>query len=337
MNTRLSAEEPSLLLVIPTHNRPKKLARTLGFLDYQQKVLPYNFIIHLLDSSDTEELHENINTKNSLREELNVVHHDYSGKGVYEKFKHFFLAYLIDSSDHFCVIGDDDLLNLNNLFEAHNFLCDSPDYTSANGFILTADLRKSYIRGLMPYRQDSSEADSAAERLLRHLKNYTNNFYSVFKAKEIAKFYLMIFDMDIGRSLKERLASASVIISGKRKILDGTFVIRDKSDQTGYDEHGNRTLDDNPSSADYLHSITFGYDRYESALLSWLGQASNIDTISIELRREFEEFKIKKNKKYQLFIYIKIYIKIFLEKITPRKNRVFICQAYQFLTQENVI
>lgn len=331
MNAHLSIAEPSLFLVIPTHNRPKKLARTLGFIAHQQKTLPYNLVTHLLDSSDTEKLHENKNTINRLKKALSFVHHDYSGKDIYEKFKHFFLVYLVDSSDHFCVIGDDDLLNLNNLFEAHNFLCDNADYTSANGFVFTADLRRDSIRGLRSYRQESSEADSAAERLLRHLKNYTNNYYSVFKAKEIAKFYLMIFDMDIGRSLKERLASASVIISGKRKILDGTFLIRDKSGKTGYDEDGNRTLGDNPSSADYLHSITFGYDKYESALLSWLGQASNIDAISIELRREFEEFKIKKNKKYQLLIFIKI----FLQKTNKRKNSVFIRQASQFLAQKN--
>ncbi len=290
MMTLKHQKRDSLLLVIPTHNRPNKLYRTLCFIAYQQGAILNEIDIHIIDSSEGDNLKKNKNTVENLKKEIRLTHHDYSGKDIYEKFKDFMVRKLINLEGNFCIIGDDDFVNIASLYDAHVFLSVNSSFSSANGRIYTASIEEHSIFNMKPYPQRELIQDDPRSRLLSHLRDPENNFYSVFSSKNLIKYYLEINDLDIGRSLKERLLSTAVIFSGKRKLLNSSFLVRDKSGKTGYDEAGNRTLNDNPESPDYIESITYNYDAYQAVLLSWIDSDIDPHLLTSLLEDDYNRF-----------------------------------------------
>lgn len=284
-----------VLLVIPTHCRPRKLSRTLGFIDQQRRSGRFDhnvrIDIHLLDSSYGDHRQQNLERVSSFEWPSEVNHYDYSGLSFHQKYSRF-VSGLTD--ELVCTIGDDDFVSLHGLTDACNFLFANSDYSSANGLILkgspTAEEHNWSV-----YPQRGSSLNSACERIRQHLSDNTNNFYSVVRGPCLAAYWPHIGTAPIGQSLKERSAAIAPLLCGKRKILTSTFLIRDKSGSSGYDESGRRTLDTDPDSRDYVNELSYGYAQYEERVLGWLSDkdasADCIDAVKGLLRRDFEDWR----------------------------------------------
>jgi glycosyltransferase domain-containing protein len=273
-----------LHLLLPTHNRTQKLNRTLNFLAGEVTNSRANFTLHLIDSSDREERSKNAALVASLENKLSIVHHDYFGYDFYQKY----LSVLQICESHVvCTFGDDDFINLRAVSDAYEFLISHPDYGSANGQVITVDPRKRVCNAFNLYPQSFPDDFSTTSRVIKHLGNYRTNFYSVARASGLMEKLHEVCAAPVGRHLKERLMAVATVICGKREQIPGVFLVREKSGETGYDEKGRRTLSDDPRDHNHLEIISFGYNDYERAVLSWLPDNTDKEQIELLLKSDF--------------------------------------------------
>lgn len=250
-------------VLIPTHNRSSYLARCLAFLsscNMECKIV-------IADSSDEDCFNRNISsiTSNDKNGQLRLL--DFRGMGIVEKY----CRALSEIDTPFVTIcGDDDFIIPAAVQKCASFLAENTDYSHAHGKIITFWERQSMSHPIMrvgEYPQFGNEGE-LDERLISHFENYNNNFYSVHRTSNLAKNFHLVFDLKIGRGLKERALSALDVCDGKRKMFDDLFILRQKG-MTGTDEAGRSTFGEDRNAPDYFsRQLAYGFDLYRSFLAS---------------------------------------------------------------------
>lgn len=283
-------------LLIPTHNRNSYLSRCLSYLRNSEIACS----ILVVDSSDdpTFFLNERIISSFSARFRINQL--DCRRMEFGEK-----LIYALEmiKSPFVTVCGDDDFVVPSTVSECAYFLQENEEYSHAHGRILTfweQDSISAPIRLLREYRQISNE-NEAFERLVSHFSDYTNNFYSVHRTHLLLRYYRDASELSIGRGLKERLIAAYDIAAGKRKMVSGLFMLRQKG-LTGVDENGRRTLNDDPADEKYFEQISFGQEKYFNVLRGLFFDQlsltdSQVNQIMVFVQMDFERWKANKTRK----------------------------------------
>lgn len=265
-------EKKILTILIPTHNRPKLLRRTLSYISNEFKSKKY-LIFVISDSSDDNIFFENKKNITLFGNHVEILHKDFRGSGVFEKM----IKSIQDVNTKLIMpCGDDDFIIEDTLIDCCNFLIENDAYSHASGKIFTFRINKdNKMHGIQKYNQTSNEHDDKFARIVAHYKTYNNNFYNVHKTDKFRENLISSLTLDIGRGLKERLCAAICLAQGKRKVIPKAFLFRQKN-RTGYDENGKRILDDNPYDQNYIHKVTHGYDFYTSKLCEIL-DVSKID------------------------------------------------------------
>lgn len=279
-------------ILVPTHNRKKMMKRFLDYM-YSEKV---NHKILIVDSSDDPDCE--LATKEMIKRmasALNISYSHMTGCSIYQKY---LLALNSVDTDYVCTLADHNFLNMNCLIECENFLNNNCDYSHVNGRIYNTSLQNKEII-FKEYPQIRSEAVSSIHRVVDHLEDYTNNFYTVCRVSSLSRLHL-VFNSNIGRSLKERLATIVPLADGKRMVLDCDFLVRDKSSKkTGEDETGSRTLDDDPKDSSYIEDISFGFNEYVKIANQIVGHDRVLDKnemtmLELALTAQHDNWKKKK-------------------------------------------
>lgn len=257
-----------LTIVIPTHNRPTFLKRTIDYLNNNAR----GASVVISDSSRDSLFSINSSFLKTSASNLNVTHYNYRNYNYYEKI----ISTLHSIKTPFIVFcSDSSYLDFEHALQCSYFLSQNTDYSHAHGSIYTFKLDdKNTITDFRDYPQIGNESQ-LAERMLTHFTNYCNNYYAVHRTETILRNILEVNALNIGFTLKELVLSALAVYEGKRKMLDGTFLLRQKG-QTGWDEEGNRSLPDNPLEANYLDTVSYGYPVYKEFLISKLNKIKNI-------------------------------------------------------------
>jgi glycosyltransferase domain-containing protein len=261
----------SVTLLIPTQNRPTFLERLIKHLA-AQKVPP---LIIVADSSHQTEAYEaNQELISQHDSELSINHNNCRGK-------HFWTKYIESletiNTDYVCTVADHCFLSVSAVYEAALFLDQNPEYSHANGLIYNLKRVKGHLV-VQDYPQYNLEHNDPYVRLTDHFENYTNNFYTLART-QVLKNLAIVDPKNIGRSLKERLATAIPVISGKRKVLGCKFMVRDKAfKKTGFDENGNLMIEGIKEDADYLSQISYGCDDYINQVVALVNTARPMNT-----------------------------------------------------------
>jgi len=242
-------------ILVLTHNRPKMMKRFLDYM-YQEKVIHK---ILIADSSDDMNCElEMSKLVEKMSEVLNISYSHFIGNTPHEKY---LLALDLVDTPFVCTLADHNFVNIACLIECESFLSENVDYSHVNGRIYITSNEHNQIK-FRVYPQMQSGAVNLIDRVVYHLEVYTNNFYTVCRVSSLARLHLA-FNANIGRSLKERLATIVLLANGKRMVLDCDFLVRDKVlKKTGVDETGNRTVEGNPEDSSYIEDISFGFDEY---------------------------------------------------------------------------
>lgn len=269
-------------VILLTHNRPQRLSRTLAFIAAQltQGVMTRggNLAIQILDSSD-----KDIRTTNYRQIQVHdwpieVKHAFCSERDIYHKYSNGLLA---TNSEFVCTIGDDDFLSLEGLHHALEFLRRNQDFASANGQIYRYN-PSTELQKFAPYPQRGASNELSCARVEEFFRGrYTATVYTVFRTYPFAERLQDLAALPVGRHVKERLLAVALLTCGKRAVLPGPFLGREKSGLTGHDEFGTRFHSASASAK------TFGYEHSLALLENWLQPDAPFDQCIDEARRVF--------------------------------------------------
>lgn len=256
-------------ILIITYNRYQKLLRLLRYIDFIG--MPYK--TYILDSSSDE---MNIDRKefNDLLKKHNIDYVKFDSK-INPTIK---ISNGLDkvNTDYVLVWGDDDMIVVNHLEKCINFLDRNPDYSIVHGenaaFGVSKIIGKPSI-GCNRYPQKSIEFDSASERLIDHLKEYTTTCYSVHRTRDMQKNYRLSAELGFGYEFGEIFPSFLSLIQGKTKLLDGLFYLREAhSEQNTWSPRTNKDIFDVFMGKDYRDN----YIKMKTALITALVEKEGI-------------------------------------------------------------
>ncbi len=211
-----------ITLIIPTMNRSDFLIRLLRYywaLDFQG-------CICIGDSSDAVHVGRTKRAIKTFQAKLNIVYREYPGINNSECLKR--LLELV-STPHVAFIADDDFLVPAALERCALFLDSHPDYSAVHGLGVTVRLQSSgaygQVASVAHYRQPVIEGESASQRLLDHLSNYSVTLFSVHRVESWREMYK---DISLLTDIRftELLPCCLSVILGKVKELDCFYLVR---------------------------------------------------------------------------------------------------------------
>ncbi|MFH1581703.1 MAG: TIGR00180 family glycosyltransferase [Pseudomonadota bacterium] len=216
-----------ITIVIPTMNRSDFLIRLLNY--YADT--GYKHWISIGDSSDVFHLNATKQAIKGLAGELKIVYREFPGVPEPKC-----TSQLIQEvkTPHVAFVADDDFLVPSALDECVEFLKDHPDYSVALGKAMIFNLGCSgpfgNISGVGPYALSSIEAASGRERLLYHLRNYSNPNFGVHRTEEFQRAYSRVPALP-DKSFTEILPNCMSSVQGKIMQLDCFYLVRQGHDQ----------------------------------------------------------------------------------------------------------
>lgn len=217
-----------ITLLIPTINRSDFLVRLLRYysdLGFQGRIC-------IGDSSNPMHVEQTKRAIKALQGKLNIVYRGYPHLNEAECSQQ-----LLDfvSTSYAAWVADDDFLVPTALEQCALFLDGHPDYNAAHGVAALFSLQSSgaygQVAGAGHYRQPVIEGESASQRLLDHLSNYSNVQFSVHRVDSLRAMYgnvSLLADRAFGSEL---LPCCLSIIQGKVKELDYLYLVRQGHDQ----------------------------------------------------------------------------------------------------------
>lgn len=262
-------------LLIPTKNRPDFLARLLRYY----WTLGFRGTICIGDSSDSTHTALTKQAILVLKDRLNIIYREYPGIDISEC-----LARLVElvPTPYAAFVADDDFLVPASLDKCANFLDSHSDYAAAHGRGVAIRLKPSGVYGkiesIIDYQQQVLEADTASQRLIDHLNNYTTTLFSVHRIESWREMFRDITALEDRTFACEMLPCCLSVILGKAKELDCFYLVRQG--------HDLRYL--LPLKADWLAGPTYqpSYQIY----LQRVSQAiSRQDGIAVEQARDTVE------------------------------------------------
>lgn len=227
----------TISMVMPTHNRPRFLARSLRY--YRSLGFPHKMII--ADSSSEPAASANRHLIRTEGDGLQIQHQPFAPEiDGWDK-----IAQAVNTTDStYVVFGADDDFTVPRMIErGAAFLEAHPDYSAVHGeaalFEQHVDGARRGIGGVSRYLQRSIEHPTGAQRLLDHLGHYSTTFYSVQRTEHLRESYRKAASLGIGLGFTELLLSCLSIIQGKARKLDGLYMMREgHAEMTSRQEHG---------------------------------------------------------------------------------------------------
>lgn len=220
--------EARITLLIPTMNRPDFLIRLLRYywaLDFQG-------CICIGDSSAAPHIERTKKAIGELQGKLNIIYREYPQANTSEC-----LLRLLDSvsTPYVAFVADDDFLVPSALEKCAFFLDNHPDYNAVHGLGIAIWLQSGGLYGqvasLVRYQQPVLEAESASQRLLDHLSNYTVTLFSVHRVESWREMFRDTSLMKDWTFACELLPCCMSVIQGKVKELDCLYLVRQGHDQ----------------------------------------------------------------------------------------------------------
>ena len=221
-----------LSIIIPTHNRPEFIRRTL-FYYHSAKC---NFKIVISDSSDVSKKKENIKIVKAYKKKLCITYF-HTEQSFHYKIKE---ALNRVDSDYVTLCSDKDFIVIKNLVKCVNFLRKNNDYCLVIGKEITflnideyslLSCSMIYIRINENY---DCEFEQASERLSNYLSNYFPIIYSVFRTNSLINAVNKTINISSGSNrFSELILSTNLIINGKAKLLNLFLIVRQYHSSTG--------------------------------------------------------------------------------------------------------
>ncbi len=208
-----------ITVVIPTYNRPERLARTLKYLlDFKQ-----DFRILIADSS-VEPVSPEVEglIKNSRLQYYKYAPEEYVFRKILNTLEKVETPYVV-------IWADDDLLAPFFFDKYVAFLEANKDYSVVHGESFGFQLRdkKPSIAWIYPYPQRSYTNNDISERLLSYFNNYTTTFYSIQRTDNLRHNMAYCADGSFDYFFIELLLSYLAIIQGKVRKIRSFYMLRE--------------------------------------------------------------------------------------------------------------
>ena len=255
-------------LLVPTINRSEFLIRLLGYYES----LKFRGWICIGDSSTGEHLRRTKEALGGFQGGLNIVYREYPGMDDAECLEQL-LGFV--STTYAAWVADDDFMIPSALDRCARFLDSHPDYVAARGLATMFRLESPGAHGPLAtagyYKGRAVEADSAAQRLIDHLSNYSTNLFSVHRVEAWRVMYRDPLQVPDRLFRGEFLAGCRGIIQGRLKKLDCLYMVRQN--------HGGRTIWD---SYDWITSEAWlpSYEIFRDRLSEELAERDGISVDS---------------------------------------------------------
>lgn len=212
-----------ITILIATKNRSDFLIRSLNYY----KSVKFRGPIHIGDSSEPVHMECAKKVIRSLAGEMNVVHYEYPSLDIAECHKKLIQSV---STKYIANVADAGFLVPDSLGRCVEFLESRLDYVAAHERAIMISLRSPGAYGQVesagPLLHRSIEGDTAADRLIYHLSNYSEILYSVYRADTWRLMWENAHFLTDRRLGGELLPACLATILGKVKELDRLSLVR---------------------------------------------------------------------------------------------------------------
>lgn len=209
-----------LTIMIPTMNRSDFLIRLLNY--YADT--GYKHWISIGDSSNSEDVEKTKNAIKYIGSKLKIIYNEFPGLNDAECMQQIVKTV---STPYVVFVADDDFLVPNGLEKCISFLENNQDYNSAHGiankFNLESDAPYGKFVNSYNYILPSIEAETASQRILDYLNNYS---VALFCVHRIESWKDMYSDITPRHFAAEMLPCCLSVIHGKVKQLDCFYLMR---------------------------------------------------------------------------------------------------------------
>lgn len=263
----------TLSILVPTFNRYPRLLRLLK----HYRACESSVNIHILDSSehtlDHPELKELIRSSGVIYSEFDE-HINLSSK-LLKALQQVTTPYVV-------LWADDDLMVPKSLEAGASFLDENPDFSIAHGGSGLFKVQSGTVDWVTSYPQHSYTDETASERLVRYLSNYSVTYYSVQRTQNLLanlkKCHQHGFAiMEVGKRndwWAELLPGSLSVIQGKAMKLDRLYMLRET--------HSGMTsgaVDKEVDLFDWVSGTWFsqGYEQFSACLADELARQDGID------------------------------------------------------------
>lgn len=165
-----------LTLLIPTYNRPQYLSRLLHY--YAGKTSALRILI--LDSSATAA--QQLNAELALKLQQNLQYLSFPTTLSFAEKLHAGLQLITTPYCAFC--ADDDLVFIDGLCKAIEFMDNHSDYACADGIYLNFNQVNANIHLCIEYANKGITANNTGARIFKLYQKYESLFYGVFKTSQ---------------------------------------------------------------------------------------------------------------------------------------------------------
>lgn len=216
-----------LTTMIPTKNRSDFLIRLLNYYADTD----YKYWICIGDSSNTEHVEQTKKAIRKLERKLKIMYREYPHTSEPECTRQLLQSV---STPYVAWVADDDFLVSDGLACCINFLETHPDYTVALGKAVLLTLNESgaygQISNVGSYNLRSIEAESARQRIMDHLNNYSNPNFGVHRIEKFRKAYSAVLSLP-DKGFTEMLPNCMSCIEGKVRQLGCFYLVRQNHDR----------------------------------------------------------------------------------------------------------
>ncbi len=218
-----------ITLIVPTMNRSDFLIRLLRYY----RDLGFKGCIAISDSSNADHIERTRKEIEALKGSLDIIYREYHQIGDVRGQQQ-----LIDlvTTPYVAIMPDDDFIVPAALEECRLFLESHPDYSAVHGIGMALSLQASGPYGqvsfVRPYERSVIESESASQRILDHLKNYTTTLFSVHRIESWRVMYRDVHLLNDDKTFSwELLPCCLSVILGKVKELDCLYLMRQEHPQ----------------------------------------------------------------------------------------------------------
>ncbi len=212
-------------LLIPTLNRSQLLIKLLGY--YAE--VGFQGTICIGDSSDDEHVRRTKEAIKTFQSKLDIIYREYPllhDAACVQK--------LLDlvTTPYAAYIADDDFFVPSALDQCASFLENQPEYSAAHGLgALLVVQKNGGVRNAGHYKQQVTEADTASQRLIDHLANYSATVFSLHRTESLRAMYQRVHTIPDRGFAGEMLPTCMTVVLGRVKYLDCFYLVRLAHDQ----------------------------------------------------------------------------------------------------------
>lgn len=280
--------------MIPTMNRSDFLIRLLNYYANTG----YKHWIFIGDSSNPYHVERTKNAIENIGSNLKIIYHEYPGLNDAECLQQIVKTV---STPYVVFVADDDFLVPNGLEQCIGFLESNQDYNSVHGvanvFTLQASGPYGKFASSYNYRLPSIEAETASQRILDHLSDYSVTLFCVHRTeywKEMFKYAYKLTD----KSFRSELLPCCIsVIQGKVKQIDCFYLAR----------QNHKTRYELPDIHEWINSLNWqqSYDIFRDCLAEELARQDDINLNKAKdiIEKAFSSYlKMEKNNRIHAII-----------------------------------